>query len=294
MASQKLYDVLGPPIEDATEETFALFSQDIPSNNLGFMDSKRDVIEIEVSGHEYGLRQSPGLLTSNRKGGTTGAVLWKVTPLLATWLSSFPALLSRIEVLHADATVVELGCGSAGLVGLVLSRRVKRYVLTDQEYVMKYLRENILANMSTSNHHSKPTKRRGKSNPPVLEESLKTMPLDWETDSAQNLNSVIAPEESIDLLLLCDCVYNDYLVEPLVQMCADICQLRPSSPKATVVMVAQQLRSDSNFELFLDRLMQEFHVWRTPDESISTELRSTSGYVVHLATLRPSMAGKIN
>jgi len=284
MASQKLHDVLGPPIEDATEETFALFSQDIPSNNLGFMDSKRDVIEIEVSGHEYELQQSPGLLTSNRKGGTTGAVLWKVTPLLATWLSSFPVLLSGLDVLHADATVVELGCGLAGLVGLVLSRHVKSYVLTDQEYVMKYLRENISANTSTSKHHSKPTKRKGNSN--LLDDRLKTMPLDWETDSAQNLNSVIALEDSIDLLLLCDCVYNDYLVEPLVQMCADICRLRPSSPKATVVLVAQQLRSDSNFELFLDRLMQEFHVWRTPDERISAELRSTSGYVVHLATLK--------
>lgn len=263
-----------------------MFSQEIPSNNLGFIDSRQDTIQVEVAGHEYELQQSPGLLNSNRKEGTTGAVLWKVTPLLAAWLASFPSVLADLNVLHANATVVELGCGLAGLVGLVLSRLVKCYVLTDQEYVMKYLKENISANSSTNEPRSRSTKKRSSSRVPILTSSLKTMALDWETDRAENLLSVISSEDSIDLVILCDCVYNDFLVKPLVQMVTDICYLGASTPKSTVVLIAQQLRSDSIFELFLDSLMQEFYVWRMPDEKISPNLRSTSGYVVHLAMLK--------
>lgn len=54
-------------------ETFILFSQDIPSQSLGFVDSQASTLEITVAGHDLIIQQSPGLLTSNRKEGTTGA-----------------------------------------------------------------------------------------------------------------------------------------------------------------------------------------------------------------------------
>lgn len=253
---------------------------------MGFVDSRRDTIQVEVAGHEYELRQSPALLNSNRKAGTTGAVLWKVTPLLATWLASFPSLLNDLNALHANATVVELGCGLGGLIGLVLSRLVKCYVLTDQEYVMRYLKENILANSRANKPQSRSTKKRSSSRALSLGSSLKTMALDWETDRAENLLSIISSEDCIDLVILCDCVYNDFLVKPLVQMLMDICRLTESKPKPTVILIAQQLRSDSVFEAFLVSLMQEFYVWRMPDDKISPDLRSNSGYVVHLAMLK--------
>lgn len=265
-------------------ETFLLFSHDIPSNNLGFIDPKRDNIEIEIAGHDYVLRQSPGLLASNRERGTTGAVIWKITPLLAAWLSSSPSLL--VGMLHEGAVVVELGCGLAGLIGLVVSQLVRCYVLTDQEYVMKYLKENIAANIRHATEGSKSTKRKNQLKKARLEHSLSTMPLDWETDDAENLKAAIPPEASIDLLVLCDCVYNDFLIRPLVSMCADICRLGSSETTTTVVLIAQQLRSDSVFEEFLGTLMNDFDVWRVPDEKISPSLRSGSGYSVHLATLK--------
>jgi len=251
------------------------------------VDSRLDSIEVEIDGQDYVLRQSPALLTSNRKEGTTGAVLWKITPLLAAWLATLPALLSDLNILSSDATVVELGCGLSGLIGLVLSRVVKRYVLTDQAYVMKYLKENISANSADSNQQAKALKK-GSLKSATRNEILKTLPLDWETDSAENLKSVIAPGGSIDLLLLCDCVYNEYLVEPLVQTCIDICRLGSMESVATTVLISQQLRSDTIFALFLDTLMKHFDVWRVPDEAISQELRSGSGYAVHLAVLKRS------
>ncbi|KIW09997.1 hypothetical protein PV08_11773 [Exophiala spinifera] len=286
MASSQHHDILGPPLEDASEETFELFSQQIPSNDLGFVDSRQGTIQVEIAGHEYELRQSPALLKSNRKEGTTGAVLWKVTPLLAAWLASFPAMLADLNALHPNATVVELGCGLAGLIGLVLSRVVKCYVLTDQEYVMKYLKENISANSHANKPQLRATKKRSSPRVPDLTSSLKTMALDWETDRAENLLAVISSEDCIDLVILCDCVYNDFLVKPLIQMMIDICRLGLPKPKQTVVLIAQQLRSDSIFEFFLDSLMQEFHVWRMSDDKITPDLRSNTGYVVHLAMLK--------
>jgi hypothetical protein len=55
------------------KENFELFSQPIPSRSLGFVDSKALELDIAVAGKDFCIRQSPGLLVSNRKEGTTGA-----------------------------------------------------------------------------------------------------------------------------------------------------------------------------------------------------------------------------
>ncbi|KIW74204.1 hypothetical protein Z517_12144 [Fonsecaea pedrosoi CBS 271.37] len=283
MAHQSPLAFLGEPIEDAGEETFLLFSRDMPSNNLGFVDPKAESLEIEIAGHEYILRQSPGLLHSNRQEGTTGAVIWKITPLLAAWLASLPPILSG--ALDDTAVVVELGCGITGLLGLVVSKFVQCYVLTDQTYVVRYLRENIATN-ATPPREKKRNKKRGNEKELAQEEHLKVLPLDWEADSVENLKSAIPPSGWVDLLVLCDCVYNEYLISPLVQTCVDVCRLGPTAAKHTVVLVAQQLRSDTVCELFLAALMKEFNVWRIPDRELPTQLQDGSGYVVHLATLK--------
>jgi hypothetical protein len=49
-----------------------LFSELIPSNNLGFV-SKAEEVQIEIAGKDYELHQSPSILNSDRKAGTTGA-----------------------------------------------------------------------------------------------------------------------------------------------------------------------------------------------------------------------------
>ena len=241
---------------------------------------------MEVAGHDFVFQQSPGLLNSHRKGGTTGAVMWKITPLLAAWLATIPSILA--DALRHDAVVVELGCGVAGLIGLVVSQLVGCYVLTDQHYVMKLLRENITANSGTPQESKQVPKKKQDKTQYGRRDVLKTLPLDWETDSSQNLKTVIPGDSSIDLVLLCDCVYNEYLIGPLVQTCVDLCRLESSTSSATVVLIAQQLRSDIVLQVFLESMMKDFDVWRVPDEEISNELHPSSGYVVHLALLRNS------
>ena len=57
-------------------ETFFLFSQPIPSQNLGFVDAKAQQLHVDVGSISYVVRQSPALLNSDRDEGTTGAGKW--------------------------------------------------------------------------------------------------------------------------------------------------------------------------------------------------------------------------
>lgn len=50
-----------------------MFSQSIPSQNLGFVDPKATSLELSIGGRDLTINQSPTILSSNRGGGTTGA-----------------------------------------------------------------------------------------------------------------------------------------------------------------------------------------------------------------------------
>ena len=54
-------------------EVFLLFSQSIPSQNLGFVNPKAALLEVSIGDRDLLIHQSPTILSSNREGGTTGA-----------------------------------------------------------------------------------------------------------------------------------------------------------------------------------------------------------------------------
>lgn len=65
------------PMSLANEvESFLLFSQSIPSQNLGFVDAKATVLELSIGNRDLSIHQSPTILSSNRDGGTTGAGMY--------------------------------------------------------------------------------------------------------------------------------------------------------------------------------------------------------------------------
>ena len=107
MPLEDLLSSLGEDICDPEEECFLLFSREITSQDLGFLDAKATSLEITVSGRDLDIRQSPTLLSSNREGGTTGAVVWKITPLFAQWITSDSNILFRSSVLDETSTVLE-------------------------------------------------------------------------------------------------------------------------------------------------------------------------------------------
>ncbi|KAJ5790669.1 uncharacterized protein N7518_007680 [Penicillium psychrosexuale] len=358
---------------DVDEESFLLFAQDIPSNNLGMLNPRAPSVEISINDHEYIIHQSPALLSSHRAGGTTGAdrsshdlhqFFYDLSPespepanpstdysvlrrsftrvrcpdqaegrgvelsnpmivcasaLGEEWITNPSNPLWTTALLSQTSTVAELGTGISALVALVLAPSVRHYIATDQEYVRKLFRTNLDANasvpVSSTNNSKAKSKSKGsksKSKPgstakPVTNISFTT--LDWETDQAASLKECMDLDEThgeeeeegeedkgFDLLLSCDCIYNEALVAPFVRTCAEICRLRPayvadsgelsSRRRPTVCIIAQQQRSPDVFETWLREAMREFRVWRLGDGVLGEGLRSGSGYLVHLLLVK--------
>ncbi|KAL4794773.1 hypothetical protein BDV19DRAFT_183445 [Aspergillus venezuelensis] len=324
---------IGEEVEDAEEESFLLFSQDIPSSNLGFVDSKASTIELTIHNNEYAIHQSPTLLSSSRAGGTTGAVLWKITPLFASWLSDTATNpLWREGYLTSSSTIVELGCGISALTALCLAPLLEpgsgtgHYLATDQDYVRKLFRTNLQANPpkkfgivnkagGSGKGASKGKKsQQSKGSDDVADahqhKNITFTSLDWETDIPDTLKSQIQSSANIDeedeeqdkgfdLLLSCDCIYNEALISPFVRTCADVARLRSpssSSPSSsstrnpTIAIIAQQQRSPDVFEAWLRETMRYFRVFRLSDDVLSVGgglgLCGGSGYLVHALVLR--------
>jgi len=291
MGVHSLLDALGLGIEDPEEESFLLFSQAIPSQDLGFVDAKSRVLEISIGARDLVVHQSPTILSSNRGGGTTGAVLWKVTPLFASWISSSSNFLFKHGVLDASSNALELGCGISGLIGLSLSPLLTSYILTDQDYVMKLLNQNLEENWITGSssigrgRKSTAREKRDREISTVRASNIMAKPLDWEMDQVTASLAEPSTSRSFTAVIACDCIYNDALISPLVQTCIDICKLKHNG-EPTVCIVAQQLRSADVFEGWLKAFYNAFRVWRIPDEELNDGLKSNSGFVVHIGILR--------
>ncbi|GAD95973.1 hypothetical protein AOR_1_1810054 [Paecilomyces variotii No. 5] len=330
----------------SNSQCFELFSRDIPSANLGFVDSRATTIDVTIHGNDFTIHQSPTLLSSTRAGGTTGAVLWKITPLFAEWISNptnpfWSSSSSSDPILNPSSTAVELGCGISGLVALALAPSIGHYIATDQEYVRRLLRANfdenihrtssstaVSASASSSrggqnkkHSNSKTTHAkgiRGSKDKNKFKDNITFTPLDWELDAPSTLKETIQterlpssssgpgpePDLGFDLLISCDCIYNEALVAPFVRTCADICRLRPTyvpddlegSPsgaeeaashrRPTVCVIAQQQRSPDVFVTWLRETMRYFRVWRVRDEVLGSKLQAGTGYLVHVLVVR--------
>ena len=282
--------LLGNEITDTDEETFLLFSQTIPSQNLGFVDAEAKDLDLTVSGRDVTIAQSPGLLSSDRRGGMTGAVVWKITPLFADWIASDDSVLFKTSIFDRDSQVLELGCGVSGIVAVVLAPRIGRYIATDQEYVFKLLKQNVVGNAPKR-------KVSGKAKPRgclITKSNIEVIALDWESDSVSNVSMLGGksinggPVKAVDAIIACDCIYNEALIDPFVRTCGEVSESSKEfcPEKPTVCIIAQQLRSDTVFAAWLAAFHKVFHVWRVPDASLIPGLRQGSGFVVHIGVLR--------
>lgn len=220
--------------------------------------------------------------------------MWKITPLFARWITS-TNFLFKLGILDRESTVLELGCGISGIIGLSLAPLIGSYVLTDQDYVMKLLNQNLAQNRQETSTASKGRKSSSKpKRGTVITTSLQAdniaaRPLDWETDEVTASLPGNDSRKSFDAVIACDCIYNDALIRPLVQTCVDACKLRVAddlAKKPAVCIVAQQLRSSEVFEGWLNEFHKAFQVWRIPDEELTDGLKSDSGFVVHIGILR--------
>ncbi|ORY65260.1 uncharacterized protein BCR38DRAFT_457462 [Pseudomassariella vexata] len=292
MAIRTLLESLGPEIEDPEEETFLLFSRDIPSQDLGFVDSRASTLDLVIADRDYVIHQSPAVLSSKRAGGTTGAVLWKITPMFSEWIVSPENPLWKTGALNSSSSVIELGCGISGLVGLVLASTISRYVLTDQPYVSKLVESNLKENEVKSRPSASASRRKGRTAAVPPKSNLTFTPLDWELDEVTSNLTGAVDVKSFDVIIACDCIYNDALIQPLVQTCMACCRLRVSDDGAqttsqpAICIVAQQLRDPEVFEGWIREFHRYFRTWRIPESALSVALGSNNGFVIHVGILR--------
>jgi hypothetical protein len=209
---------------------------------------------------------------------TAYTVVWKVTPRFAEWISSPKNFLFASSLLSPDSSVLELGAGVSGIVALSLGPKVSRYTATDQSYVLKILRQNIVENLDVVLPQKKSAKKSSKKQAPA-DDRITATELDWEITGTSHL----AP---VDLVIACDCIYNEALIEPLNSTCAAICRLREDKEKPTLCLIAQQLRSPDVFETWLKSFHKLFEGWQVPDKLLNEELREGSGFVVHIGVVR--------
>ena len=123
--------------------------------------------------------------------------------------------------------------------------------------------------------------------------NIDVIALDWELSSVSSLPDLLGDCDTgtlstVDGVLACDCIYNESLIDPLVQTCIDICRLRSTSlaQNPTVCIIAQQLRSSEIFEAWLSAFTKSFRVWRVQDDLLSADLKQGSGFVIHCGLLR--------
>ena len=121
--------------------------------------------------------------------------------------------------------------------------------------------------------------------------NIKVLALDWESSCLQTLPQILSTtntKSSLDLIVACDCIYNEALVDPFVRTCTELCRSFSPSPseKPTLCVIAQQLRSYHVFEMWLALFHTHFHVWRVPDDMLSSSLTAGSGFAVHIGILR--------
>lgn len=293
-----------------SDHVYELFSshtrRSANAQSLGFVNSGTDHVTFshDASGTEIDLHQSTAILNSSA-ASTTGAVLWKVSPIFASWVldcsgvltnsnkktskrakkggsSSFayntpsPASLACTPKLFGpgnSSSVLELGCGATGLLACVFAPLVKTYVATDQTHLLKLTKRNIEANLSHYQSSTVPNSQPSNK----AKYRLECMELDWEEpeESWNDIKDDVFEGKYPDLVIACDTIYNEYLIDPFVET------LKLVSGPETVVMVAQQLRLSDIFETFMTALVEAgLRVFAVPEHLMGEDF--AQGYSLHL------------
>lgn len=145
---------------------------------------------------------------------STGGVIWRATPLFSSWIQK-----SELRSLVQDKTVVELGSGT-GALAMLLANFANKIIATDQKPLLKLLKRNCSAN------------------------NIEIQEFDWVDDDFGGV-------EDEGCIITCDTIYNDYLIDHLINA---ILSVMESSPNIKSAIVCVQLRV---YEI-MDRALNAF------------------------------------
>lgn len=146
----------------------------------------------------------------------------------------FPSASSPSFLDLSHARILELGAGT-GVLSTLLGPLCTRYIATDQAAALPLLRKNAPSAIT-------------------VEE------LDWCSPGR--------PTESFDLILAVDCIFNEALVQSLVDT------LSAYAATTTAVLIVMELRSSEVSEAFLEAWLasRRWTVWRLDSSALGKEL----------------------
>ncbi|CAK9779321.1 hypothetical protein CC85DRAFT_289437 [Cutaneotrichosporon oleaginosum] len=191
------------------------------------MRRKEKAKAVEGVSIDIVVTQDPGALRS--RSGETGSVLWRSSLHLARHILTqaiFPpvAPLLSMQAL-ASAKVLELGAGT-GVLASLIAPLTAEYTATDRRENLKLVQRNVANNASATVKIASKILD-GNRSPATTEE------LDWEQVSAARARAQVkgetyalpagSPGADADLVLGVDCIYNEHLVQPLVDTLAAAC-----------------------------------------------------------------------
>lgn len=248
--------------DDIHSHIYELVTQDQDSKRLGYVNRKDETIEISLpeSGIDLTIVQSLTGLSES-----TGYVCWQTALYLTDWILLDPGCPFKLT---SSMTIVELGAGVGGILVSLLGPRVCKYIATDQQNILKLLQQNYNNNKQSDTKKSKKKK--------FEEFSVFFTEFDWEyIDHGVNNIKEIVDDTHIDLIIACDTIYNDYLIQPFI----DSFKLL-MTPNVTGVVVGLQVRDEQLVEAFAEQVLHEgLKLYCVLNEFLSTDL--LKGFVVY-------------
>ncbi|KAF9972117.1 hypothetical protein BGZ73_004813 [Actinomortierella ambigua] len=219
-----------------------------------------------------------------------------------------------------STSILELGSG-CGLLGIVLVELCRRLLLTDQSAVLPLLMKNLKKNLdkryfaqnTTSTSNSAQQAKRDKSSSVTSSPNNTAAPLCQlqiqELVWGQDLDVDLKRGVGFDFVIATDVIYNEAIIPLLVRTLAELCRVRerarreermdmdldveegqsrgerPKKLAKTVVLLAQELRTDYVHLSFLEKMKAEgFRMVRMPLAMLDPEFHG--GYVIYACWLR--------
>ncbi|KAL3793532.1 hypothetical protein HJC23_007272 [Cyclotella cryptica] len=165
------------------------------------------------------IKEMQNVSHSGNDGGT-GLNVWDGAVLIARYLEKRPEIVMNKKVL-------ELGAG-CGLVGIAASKLgAKEVVMTDLQYALPLMRENVEQNKSSEDHQNISCQECDWFSPPTLNQLFQ---------SSNDGKSEMYP----DVIIVADCVWLYPLVAPLLRTL----KAYSSNPSTTVLISYQQRGRD--------------------------------------------------
>lgn len=238
--------------------------------HLGYVDKSADTIHIALplSHIDLSIQQLITALYSKTQTSSTGFVCWQVALHFADWVLASPQCPFRDRL--SALTVLELGAGTSGLLAAVLGPQTRHYVASDQKHILKLLRANFAANVTSERYT---VGRAGKDSWSRID----FIEFDWEQPEYGKSEFERVSDSFPDLILACDTVYNEYLLPHFVRA------MKTMMGPQTLAVVAIQLRDEAVTEAFLETLFAEnLRVYVVGDQHLTDEL--IHGFAVYCIT----------